>query len=552
MQFVNEGPDIPEALLQAQEEGRAVFFCGAGISCSAGLPSFKDLVGNIYEHLGTTRIGSEEGSYRKGQFDITLNLLEQRFPGGRIAARRALSAVLEPKLRRRGAMDAHMALLQLARGREGMLKLVTTNFDRIFEHAAKKIKTPHRTYAAPTLPVPKASRWGGLVHLHGLLPPRPDDVALQRIVVTSGDLGLAYLAERWAARFVSELFRNYVVCFVGYGINDPMMRYLMDALAADRMQGESTQQAYVLAGFDSGERETQSESWKSKGVMPILYELHTGKNPHSALQQTLKVWAETYRDGISGKEQIVVQNALAQPSASTPQDDFIGRVLWALSDPSGLPAKRFAELNPAPPIEWLKAFSEKHFGFGDLRRFGMPLQPPADTTLKFSLVNRPANYKHAPWMALDSVRRDPDWDDVMLHIANWLVRFLNDPQLIHWLLDLGRQPHNRFLSLVKFKLDHFDRLRIEGKHEELDRIREHSPNAVPEEPMRALWNLLLRGRVKSSENTHDLIRWMKDLKRGGLSPSLRLKLRELLSPMVSLRRPIRWPGETEAGISRDV
>ena len=32
MQFVPNGPDIPEALLQAHEEGDVVFFCGAGIS----------------------------------------------------------------------------------------------------------------------------------------------------------------------------------------------------------------------------------------------------------------------------------------------------------------------------------------------------------------------------------------------------------------------------------------------------------------------------------------------------------------------------------------
>jgi hypothetical protein len=43
-----------------------------------------------------------------------------------------------------------------------------------------------------------------------LLPEKPDDTALNRLVVTSGDFGLAYLTERWAARFVSELFHNYV------------------------------------------------------------------------------------------------------------------------------------------------------------------------------------------------------------------------------------------------------------------------------------------------------------------------------------------------------
>lgn len=545
MQFISNGPDIPEALLQAQEEGRAVFFCGAGISFSAGLPSFKELADKIHEQLGTTLSEVGKDAYDKGQFDITLNLLEQDYPGGRVAVRNALEAVLEPKLRRRGAMDTHAALLQLARSRDGKLKLVTTNFDRIFEHAAKRIKKPHNTYAAPTLPVPKASRWDGLVHLHGQLPSKLDENALQRLVVTSGDFGLAYLTERWAARFVAELFRNYVVCFVGYSINDPMMRYLMDALAADRMLGETSPRAYAFGDFEIGQQSAEFTSWNSKGVTPILYQLRSGRNPHFALQQTLKVWAETYRDGISGKEQIVVQHALAQPASSTRQDDFVGRVLWAISDPSGLPAKRFAELNPAPPIEWLKAFSEKRFRYDDLGRFGMALRPPTDTTLQFSLVNRPANYKQAPWMALDGVKRDPKWDDVMRHIANWLARFLNDPQLIHWMLDLGKQPHDQMLLLVKSKLDHFDRLLSEGKHGELNRILGNSPHAIPDEPMRALWNLLLRGRVKSSENTYDLIRWMKDLKRGGLSSSLRLKLRDLLSPVILLRRPIRWPYKSE-------
>ena len=32
MQLVANGPDLPDALMQAHEEGCVVFFCGAGIS----------------------------------------------------------------------------------------------------------------------------------------------------------------------------------------------------------------------------------------------------------------------------------------------------------------------------------------------------------------------------------------------------------------------------------------------------------------------------------------------------------------------------------------
>ena len=346
MQFIANGPDIPDELLQAHEEGRVVFFCGAGISYPAGLPGFSGLVKSIYDKTGTVPEPIEDRAFKNGQFDAALNLLEDRLPGQRQALlmRKALAEALKPNLRRKGSTDTHSALLHLARNRQGMLKLVTTNFDRVFEWVSKRERKPFVRHVAPMLPIPKSSRWDGLVYLHGALPEKPDDSSLNRLVVTSGDFGLAYLTERWAARFVSELFRNYVVCFVGYSINDPVMRYMMDALAADRMLGEVTPQAWALGEYAPGDEVNQIIEWKAKGVNPILYAVPAGTHDHSALHRTLKVWAETYRDGVNGKEQIVVSHALARPSASTRQDDFVGRMLWALSDKTGHPCPKVCGL----------------------------------------------------------------------------------------------------------------------------------------------------------------------------------------------------------------
>lgn len=547
MQFIANGPDIPNALLQAHEEGRAVFFCGAGISYSAGLPDFQGLVDGIYQRLGTTRTDIEEDAYRRSQFDTALDLLERRIPGQRIAVRRALADVLQPNLRLRGATQTHAALLQLARSREGTLRLVTTNFDRVFEHAARRTKQSYQAYAAPTLPVPKTNRWNGLVHLHGLLPAKLDETELHRLVVTSGDFGLAYLTERWAARFVGELFRNYVVCFVGYSINDPVLRYMMDALAADRMLGEDTPQAYALGGCEPGKETASSNEWNSKGVLPILYEVRPGKYPHSALQETLKTWADTHRDGIFGRERIVVELALTRPSTSTRQDDFVGRMIWALSDKSGLPAKRFAEINPAPPLEWLTAFSEMRFQCGDLSRFGISSQPSADDDLRFSLINRPASYKQTSWMTLCGGGHDTTWDDVMSYIARWMIRHLNDPLLIHWVLENGSNLNVEFADLIKFELDHQDSLLRDENTGELDRIRANSPNAIPNKWMRTLWRLFLGGCIKSYRIDHDpdLYRWVTHLKHDGLSTLLRMELRNFLTPLIDLRKPFRWPDEDE-------
>jgi len=543
MQFIVGGPDIPDALLQAHEEGRVVFFCGAGISYPAGLPGFEGLVKKIYQQCGTTFSEIEKQAFERGQLDATLDLLERRLPGQRRAVRDALTNVLKPKLRRKGALDTQAALLRLARSREGALRLVTTNFDHLFQLAAKRIGQSFQSYSAPMLPIPKNSRWDGLVYLHGLLPDKKNDgTALNRLVVTSGDFGLAYLTERWAARFVSELFRNYVVCFVGYSINDPVLRYMMDALAADRMLGEVTPHAWALGDCEPGQEHPQTIEWKAKGVNPILYAVPSGSNDHSALHQTLHAWADTYRDGVQGKEAIVVKHALTQPQASTQQDDYVGRMLWALSDKSGLPAKRFANFNPAPSLEWLlNAFSQERFTHGDLARFGVPASDEVDAKLRFSFVRRPAPYDRAmPMLLASGVTSSSELDDVMFQLARWLTRHLDDPRLIIWIAARGGQLNDRWSRLIEHELDRLASLECEGKTSELNEIRLHAPKAVPGPLMRTLWRLLLSGRVKSPRHDSDLYRWNGRLKREGLTAILRLELRELLAPKVVLKKPFHW------------
>lgn len=542
MQFITNGPDIPESLLQAHEEGRVVFFCGAGISYPAGLPGFKGLVEKIYRLNGTKPSKLEQATLDRDQYDVTLDLLEHRLPGQRIDVRRALMNALKPNTRIKGAVDTQAALLYLARNHEGSLRLVTTNFDRIFHVAAKRTSQTFHEYSSPMLPIPKNSRWNGLVFLHGLIPYKPDDTALNRLVVTSGDFGLAYLTERWAARFVSELFRNYVVCFVGYSINDPVLRYMMDALAADRMLGEITPLAWAFGDCEPGQEEQKANEWEAKGVTPVLYNVPVDSGDHSALHNTLHAWAETYRDGVQGKEAIVVKHASARPQDTTRQDNFVGRMLWALSDKSGLPAKRFADFDPAPSLDWLlETFSLETFGHEDLIRFGVSPQEKDDTKLRFSLVQRPASYTRAPYMCLTYQGvANSQWDDVMNHIFRWLLRHLDDPRLIIWIAEHGGQLQERCIFLIQDRLDKLATLELDDNTDELDRIRLRSPNAVPGPLMRILWNLLLNDQLKQWGHNPDLYSWIRQLKRDGLSTTMRFKLRKLLAPKVLLRKPIRW------------
>jgi len=536
MQFIANGPDIPDVLLQAHEEGRVVFFCGAGISYPAGLPGFGDLVKALSQQVGEPPDEIESGLIKSGQFDQAIGHYEQRIQGGRTTVRRGIPTVLSGDLTRCRALTTHLALLTLGRSRDDGLKLVTTNFDTLFEVATEHYHLPSLTvYPDP----PTRTRWEGVVHLHGRMPASPSKEDLDRLVLSDGDFGQAYLIQGWAARFVSGLFRDFTLCFVGYSINDPVLRYMTAAHALD-----GAQQMFAFAPCFAGEAESTAHAWKDKHVTPILYD---DAHAHRKLHQTLHVWASIYRDGILGKERLVARYAHRQPKESTQQNDFVGRMLWALSDKSGLPAKRFADFNPVPSLDWLlEVFSDKRFGHNDLARFGVPPRDEVDATLRFSLISRPAPYDRASPMLLTSGGTiSSQWDNVMFHLARWLVRHLDDPRLVIWIAQRGGQLHDRWPWLIEHELDRFASLERDGKTAELEEIRSQAPKAIPGPLMRTLWRLLLSGRVKSPWRDPDLYRWKDRLKREGLTATLRLELRELLAPQVALKKPFRWGDEAE-------
>jgi len=464
-----------------------------------------------------------------------------------------LWTILNPTLDGEDVTTTHQALLQLAKDRKGIFRIVTTNFDRIFQHVIVHEQLDIASFEAPYLPIPKLSRWNGVVYLHGLLPAEGNESALDRLVLSSGDFGLAYLTERWAARFVSALLQNYIVCFVGYGVNDPVLRYMMDAIAVDELLGEKKSQAYAFANFTAGEEEKTSTEWKAKGIRPLTYEVPANTNNHSALHRTLKEWANTYRDGVQGKKMIIAQHASTPPLTPSRSDFAVGRVLWSLTD--DLAAKHFADMNPVPPLGWLGPFAEYQFEHRDLSRFGVVANSTEDKKLRFSVLIRPAPYKLSRWMGIvDTGARGSDWDSVMGHLAHWLTRHLDDPNLIIWLVERGDQLHEQFAQLIRSRIKELDAKR----QEDLDRIRENAPKAIPGQLMRTLWRLLLAGRIRSPMHRSRIYEthWFDRIARDGITPSLRMELRESLAPCLTLREPFRWeenmPDSSEPTRIRDL
>jgi hypothetical protein len=526
MQLIQKGPDIPEHLLQAHEAGRVVFFCGAGISYPAGLPGFKVLVERVLEKLGTQFSPSQASAFKRELYDTVFGLFEGAVVGQRERVRRAVAEVLQPDLTLPDALATHEALLTLSLTRERRQRLVTTNFDRLFEEVKKRNNLSYRSYGAPQLPVPK-NRWNGVAYLHGVLSENPTAADLDCLVLSSGDFGLAYLTERWAARFVSELFRSMTVCFVGYSINDPVLRYMMDALAADRLLGESTPGVFAFGSYSARKHsglEAATAEWLSKNVTPILYR---DDKHHHYLHQTLREWARVYRDGVLGKESIVTRYARAKPVRSTKEDDFTGRVLWALSDRGGLPAKRFSELEPLPSLDWLESMSEMRYGHDDLDQFGVRATREPDDKLKFSMLARPSPYTLSAYMRPVGHfgAREGKLDDVMSWLAVWLARHINNPKLLLWVAANGPHLHRQFAWQLQQALKRFT----------------VSP------AMAQLWRVVFAGRLYDLARLADLYAWRDHLMAFGYTPARRMELVRLLSPHVKLSRPFQMVEKDRKG-----
>jgi hypothetical protein len=245
MQFLPNGPDIPTGLIAAQEKGETLFICGAGVSCTVGLPLFRGLVKGVYQELGEdwNLHPAERDGMRSAQYDRVLRSLERRLAASDLPRARGMRdrirAAVRAKLTPPSGADLanHLALLKLSRDDEGQSRLLTTNFDTLFERAWWDA---HReridSHAGPAMPQPKVDRFSGVLHLHGrLADDRPelnwDDTPL---ILTSSEFGEAYLRSGWASRYVYDVVRVCTVVMVGYQADDPPMRYLLEALEADR------------------------------------------------------------------------------------------------------------------------------------------------------------------------------------------------------------------------------------------------------------------------------------------------------------------------------
>jgi hypothetical protein len=283
MRFIEDGPDIPEELIEQALAGRAVFLCGAGVSRRVGLPLFKDLTEKIYQRLGETRDNdlAEQHAFGRDEYDRVLRALEKRLlkSGDRSRVRAACAAELAaPKV----DLADHKALLVLSQDKSGRPRLLTTNFDTLFEHASRGASPLVPSHAVKALPKPASVSDHGVLHLHGRIADEELDLPETDLVLTSADFGDAYLRDGWASQYIEDRTRTGVLVLVGYQAEDTAMRLLLETLDVDRERFPDLCKIYAI---DKGTPASEP-MWAAKGIIAVE------ATDYDVLYSSIREWAK--------------------------------------------------------------------------------------------------------------------------------------------------------------------------------------------------------------------------------------------------------------------
>lgn len=351
MRFCSNGPNIPDELLISRDRGDVVFFCGAGVSqARAKLDNFVQLARKVIDRLGAAQdsparrlleVASNASPIAGvGGFiatDRVFSLLEREFLTADINA--AVAAELCPTAE--ADKSAHRLILDLAAVSGTDPRLVTTNFDLLFEASSPGLPSVGPGH----LPDPRRADFRGIVHLHGRVTADylgPDE---DGFVLSSADFGKAYLADGWATQFMQSLLRRYSVVFLGYSADDPPVQYLLEALKSTSDEGGR------MYAFQSGEGSTAAALWEQKGVTALAYDPANG---HQSLWDTLEAWAVRARN-VDAWYSSVIEAAAEGPESLEPH--VRGQIAHLVSTEDGM--HQVLDSEKLLPASWLKVMDPK-------------------------------------------------------------------------------------------------------------------------------------------------------------------------------------------------
>ena len=454
MRFIENGADIPDELLLAYDEGQVIFFCGSGVSkAGANLPDFYELAKNVRDDLGVAADSEVGRLYKKVKVaeeqprvksvsspDRIFSRLSRQFDRRVISNAVASSLKVGPG---QSELWAHKTLLKLARGQNSPLRLITTNFDRLFEAADPKLKS--RTRA--NLPqVPHDEGEWGIVHLHGQVNEDSSAAGPDGLVLSSADFGYAYLVQGWAREFMLYVIKQYITVFVGYSADDPPISYLLEGL------NEAGGFGRPMFAFQDGADGDAIASWGEKRVTAIPY---SPCDRHAALWNTLDAWSERASDPAKWRTS-VFRRAFRGPDKMKPfEREMIAHIVSNLEG-----SVAFRGHKPLLPATWLCVFDKTIRLSRPVELYSLDSDPPppigenekdqngktpADTWDAFDLTENDRSSMHKDRVSSfhgDDASKPSGLPQRLSNLGTWLAKMAGQPAAVWW---AAQQPALHYL-----------------------------------------------------------------------------------------------------------
>jgi hypothetical protein len=294
-----------------EEIDPAVYAKISSISRDVNVPRAEHIDGLMHQQAAEVR------RFIVGDYDVCLGMLERRMEG-RAGSDSVVRKAIGNRLRSRGIRPApiHRVLMRLS-DRGGQISIVTTNFEHLLEAATPRSNGSIQTYSLGAIPRPgRGKDFAGVLHIHGALDKNP--ARMSDLIVSDRDFGEFYLRRRVVPDFIYDAARLYNLVLVGYSANDPPMRYLLNAVAADGSRFDDLKERFSFIGSEAPDP-INLEDWRARGITPIHYDAAAR---HELLLKTLHRWADLSPiNGRKGAVDAEVRRIVKTPRGAASEQD---------------------------------------------------------------------------------------------------------------------------------------------------------------------------------------------------------------------------------------
>ena len=296
------GLDTPElaALANYIRERKCVLFVGAGLSRAAGLPDWGSLMRTIVDRTklesATPEAAQElEALFDRGKYiELADQCRELLSPGYfHTLLREILGQTTSPTELHRAIVETPYACI------------VTTNFDTLLEDAYAR----HSGRGLPRTPTGTELANQGTLLLDGAFFILKAHGTLQHdesMVFTADDYRRITYDNPAFQSFLSALLLSHAVLFVGYSLNDPNFRLLLDSQLTT-FDGEVPSRYAVMAGVGPVESDLM---WRTARIRVLSYPV----GQHEYVGQVLRTLADRSSvDALGARQTPAVRTTLGMP-----------------------------------------------------------------------------------------------------------------------------------------------------------------------------------------------------------------------------------------------